>query len=328
VARALVKQPAQRFRSAADMLVALDAAALAEQEAEAAAAEASVADEPQPPPDDSLLLLARDLMPARADAAADAPMIPLNVDRTVPALPWPSRIAHQVRRVSAPAVALARKGVASVRALDRRIQLALAAIAAVLVIVLIVVAASGGDDANGPVAASPSASPAQLTAKRDAALPRANDLLAHNQPLQAAELLASEIGMGTPANEPLRETLRGLLAAGHPRAGVLALDVAARMSPVPAALVGDAASTAANADVRHRAVKIAEERGFAVRIDRVSSWSLDLQQATACDQQRALIAKLVGTRDPRAAPALRSARKVACVAREADAGLASLESTK
>jgi serine/threonine-protein kinase len=326
IERALAKRPAQRYRSASEMLAALDDAATSVDEADAAA-RAAASEPAQPPVDDSLLLLARDLMPAQRDPMADAPAIPINVDRTVPALPLSARIARGARRVTDPVLAIARKVIAFVRALDRRIQLALVAVLAVVVIVVIVLAASG-DDASAPVATSPSATPAELAARRDAALPKAKALLAQNKHREAAELLARELGPGTPANEELRETLRAIVAADDPRAGVLALDVAGHMTPVPAALVGEIASSAPNAEIRHRAVKLAEQRGFAVRVDRVTSWSLDLQQATGCDERRALIGKLVGTGDARAAAALRSVRQVACLTRDVDAGLAKLHAAK
>jgi hypothetical protein len=71
-------------------------------------------------------------------------------------------------------------------------------------------------------------------------------------------------------------------------------------------------------------VAIAERDGFAHEIDRVESWSLDLKQATTCEDRSAMIQKL-RTSDRRAIPALRRARQITCVAREAAEAIAHLE---
>ena len=76
-------------------------------------------------------------------------------------------------------------------------------------------------------------------------------------------------------------------------------------------------ATSPDPDVRHRAVELAERAGLADQIDRVQSWTLDLDQATECEERRALIGKLAATADARALPALRRARAEACVERDA-----------
>lgn len=97
VATALAKKSGDRFRTAADMIEAVDRA-LAETTDAA----------PAPPPrgssdgfDASLLQLAQDLVRKvpPADDAANVPLVPNNVSREVPELPWATRARAVVSRV-------------------------------------------------------------------------------------------------------------------------------------------------------------------------------------------------------------------------------------
>lgn len=106
-------------------------------------------------------------------------------------------------------------------------------------------------------------------------------------------------------------------------AGVLALELLARLARHDA--IAAQASAHKVLDVRRRAIAIAERDGFADKIDRVESWSLDLTQLSGCEPRRATIAKL-RTTDHRAIPALRRARSLKCIEPDATEAIAHLES--
>jgi hypothetical protein len=128
------------------------------------------------------------------------------------------------------------------------------------------------------------------------------------------------------ANAELRDRLGRILDGKDAVAGVVALELlASRMQPPARDAVAEAASKAKLADVRHRAFALAERDGFDSKVDRVQSWSLDLQQTTACDESKAIIDKLGATGDARALPALEKARSSKkCVEQAAAAAIARL----
>lgn len=298
VARALEKQPHKRFATAAEMLAAIETALDSVEAAEAAAAAAT---EPAPPPpaDDSLLLLARDLMPAAAPSAPE-PVVPVNVERKVPELPLPMRLQKKARGL-----------VTRFRGLSRPIQLAIGAGAAVLVLTLGIVA-FGGD--SKPAATAPVAADV-----RDA-----EKLLARGNARGAARLLARHAKTDPVAHPKVIDLVTRILADNDTDAAAIAIGIAGQLRPIPAELILSQAASARAADVRHRAVEVADKAGLGARVDRVASWSLDLAQASDCDEQRALIGKLAGTGDKRAIAPLKKVRSNACVTDAADAALAKL----
>jgi hypothetical protein len=109
----------------------------------------------------------------------------------------------------------------------------------------------------------------------------------------------------------------------------LALELLATVVSPPA---HDAITTYASrgklSDVRRRASTIAERVGIANRIDRIESWSLDLQQAATCDERKLSVERLAAASDRRALTALKRARTFKCVEREATEAIARIEATK
>lgn len=96
VATALAKKRDSRFASAGAMIEALDRALTA---IGAPAPATPPASERSEDANDSLRLLAQDLMAPTVRADASAPVVPENVGRVVPELPWQSRVGQSVRRL-------------------------------------------------------------------------------------------------------------------------------------------------------------------------------------------------------------------------------------
>jgi hypothetical protein len=112
-------------------------------------------------------------------------------------------------------------------------------------------------------------------------------------------------------------------------AAVVALEIlASRVSPPDHDAVVQYASTGKLIDARRRAFAIAEREGIADKIDRVESWSLDLQAAGTCEDRRAIIAKLASTKDKRALPALKRAKLYKCAEKDAADAMAAIEGAK
>ena len=303
VARALAKRPDHRYGSAGEMIDAVDAAIRSVEKADAAAV-ATLPSAPRSRVDDSIFLMAHHPS-APVNDPGPPPVVPFNVERTVPALPWTMRARKRLRKL-----------VATLRGLDRRYQLAIAGFAALLVIVIVVALVARGDDSTAAD---------QVDVKQNQLVDEAGVLLDEGQPKQAIDLLARELRPNARVGERLAPTLARVIAAGDADAAVAALDLASQLAPVPVDLVVEQASTADVVAVRHRAAAIAAKHGFADRIDRVQSWSLDLEDATSCAAQRELIERLAGSGDRRAIPALRKARRTKCVAEPARAAIIKLE---
>ncbi|MEJ7601710.1 MAG: protein kinase [Kofleriaceae bacterium] len=123
------------------------------------------------------------------------------------------------------------------------------------------------------------------------------------------------------ADAQLRTNLSIILESKDTVAGALALELLAKLALHDA--IAAQASTHKHLELRRRATAIAERDGFAGKIDRVASWSLDLAQLTGCEARRDVIAKLRDT-DARALPALRRARAQTCVAADATDAIAHL----
>jgi serine/threonine-protein kinase len=132
VAMALAKKPPARLQSAADTIALLDNAL--QSIVEAAPPEAEAARRRKP--NDSLLVLAKDLIPA--SQAEEAPAIPVNTGRQVPELPITDRALATARSLERDA----RGVVASLRErfdkLDRRHRLVVIVVAAVFVLALVI----------------------------------------------------------------------------------------------------------------------------------------------------------------------------------------------
>jgi serine/threonine-protein kinase len=319
VATALAKNRDARFQSAAAMIAALDPAL---QTIEAAATASLTA--PRPPEhNDSLLLLAKDLMPSRSAEVANQPFVPQNVDRNVPRLPR----THKLRRA-------ATRGVSKLRRVHKRVA---AAIIAALVVGLVIAAVTCGKHAP----------------KSSGVAERAKQLVADGKPLDAIALLQRDPHPDARAYltlgdahlavhhdrqalaayksaielQPALATEPSLIAGLNQIAGttpvanaIVALELLAQRSGASgtAALVSHAA-TNPHARARHRAVELAERAG--IEYDHVLSWSLDLEQSEDCDERRALIGKLATTSDARALDSLRRAKAQACVELDATAAI-------
>ena len=127
----------------------------------------------------------------------------------------------------------------------------------------------------------------------------------------------------------LRSNVLKAIEGRDTAAAMVALELlASRVSPPAQDTVAAQASRGKRAEVRRRAAAIAERDGFADRIERVESWSLDLAQTTDCAARRAIVRKLRDHGDPRALPALRRARAARCVSRAANEAIAALEAAQ
>ncbi len=116
VAMALAKTPEARLQSVTDMIAMLDHTCQAIEEL--------APRQPEPPaprhrkPNDSLLILANDLVPSQP--TVPTAVIPLNVGRQVPELPWRTRALAWSRRPLDGFHALAAHSVEALRALDKK----------------------------------------------------------------------------------------------------------------------------------------------------------------------------------------------------------------
>jgi hypothetical protein len=317
VAIALSKKPADRFQSASAMIDALDAAHQAV-EVEAAAAV------PPPAPrqsDDSLLILGRALMPD-ARPFEPPPSMPATMDRMVLPLPWWSRALRVLRRIASKVGIdrLARKVDDKLRIsarlakLDKRRRAAVFGAVGLLGIglaLLVVVRV-----ARHPVESNDAA---KLPDKGNAYIVQGDAHLAQGEYREAVAAYESALG-STPKPAPGRELITSLSRiAGSTDAtsANAALDLLAlQVGPAGYDAVVARASNAASADVRHHAIELAESAGVGDRVDRVASWTLDLKDATTCEQRRPIIAKLAAARDQRATAALRDPNVRKCVERQ------------
>lgn len=346
VAMALTKKREGRLQSATDMIAVLDHAVQSIEEL--ASPEPESSSPRRRKANDSLLLLAKDLMPSSSESAAHAAVVPFNVGRQVPELPrstraldWLRNALGRVRLV--PARLVDKLGMrATLAKLGRRQRRILAGLTAALALaVAIGVWTCGGT----------SESPAQVAK-------RARALVAEGKPQQAIELLERVVA-AHPDNGAAHAALgEAQLALGHHREALAAYESGILATPALAAEPGVVASLSriadsddaviaisalelialrcgsqgadviarhasghGVADVRRHAAVLADRVGTADRIDRVASWMLDLEQASSCEQRRTAIDKLARSADPRAVPALRRAKTHKCVERDASAAI-------
>jgi tetratricopeptide (TPR) repeat protein len=129
-------------------------------------------------------------------------------------------------------------------------------------------------------------------------------------------------------DKELRANLTSALDGKDELVAVLALELMAVITPQAREAIIAYASTGKLADARHRALLLAEREGLGDKVDRVESWSLDLQQTTSCDERKDIIEKLAATNDKRALNALKRAKGAKCVEREAAEAIAKIESAK
>jgi len=351
VAKALAKKRDARYQTADEMIEALDRAIEAVEEAS-----------PPPPdadggrrrkPNDSLLLLAKELMPA--SQATNDVVIPVNVDRKVPELPLSLRARKRARSALSPVRELAAKvdaklGIrARLAKLSRRQKQIVAAAAALLVLLVIVAIAmpGGGKPSHEDVVKRAKALTEQGKAK-DAAALLTQEVAVRPENIRAqAALGATELSLGherealtayqdgiavssaLAADPDVVAALTEIAGSNDPKIAIDALELIALRSGVQGDnVITTVAATNANAEVRHRAYALTEQRGIVERVDRVASWLLDLEQAKSCDDRRAAITKLAGAADKRGLPALRKAREQKCVEKEAASAIQRLSSAK
>ncbi|HEY5952401.1 MAG TPA: tetratricopeptide repeat protein [Kofleriaceae bacterium] len=143
-------------------------------------------------------------------------------------------------------------------------------------------------------------------------------LTAYERALTLSPTLASD--------SVLRANATKVLDSKDSVAAVVALELlASRVSPPAHDVVIQYASTGKLADARRRAFAIAEREGIADKVDRVESWSLDLASAGTCEDRRTIIAKLASTKDKRALPALKRAKLYKCAEKDATDAMEAIE---
>lgn len=296
-----------------------------------------------PPDQNSLALLAKDLMPPPQAPQVTLPEVPVITDRKV-----------KFPGVWITMKSWARRWAGKLRNLDsKRRMILIAAVGTLLVVVVLAIALSRRGE--------PGESRGVKLAKQG------HDLLDKNDAKHAAELIESELvgaaqsGDGEAylvlgharfamkrylealtayeraltlspklaSDTVLRANAAKVLETKDSVAAVVALEIlASRVSPPAHDAVVQYASTGKLADARRRAFAIAEREGLADKIDRVESWSLDLQAAGTCEDRRTLIAKLASTKDKRAIPALKRAKLYKCAEKDAAEAIATIEGNK
>jgi hypothetical protein len=128
------------------------------------------------------------------------------------------------------------------------------------------------------------------------------------------------------ADVKLRSNAISVLDTRDLAAAMVALELLAHLEPPARDAIVARASAGRVPEIRRRARAIAERDGFADAVDRTESYSLDLEQATTCEDRGRAIANLREGGDARAVAALRRAReKFACIEREASDAIAALE---
>lgn len=336
VAEALAKTAERRFASAADMTSAVDAALRSIEAIDAIDAIAAPA--PRTPPRETLELPPALVAPAMPAMPAMRPMPPPPIE------PY-----HVVPRASSTMTWLR----------GRRNWVIGGASGLVLVIICIAAAASDDPTPAIPGAAKVTSAAARPAPPRSEAARQGLDLLAAGSVTGALAHLEHAVTTETTdpelylvlgharikanrrveainayeralklspalAKDPqLATNLAIVLESKDAVAGVLALELLGRLGRHDA--IAAHAGTHKNLTVRRRATAIAERDGFADKIDRVASWSLDLTQVSGCEPRRDVIAKL-RTTDRRAIPALRRARSLQCISVDATEAIAHLES--
>lgn len=300
-------------------------------------------DPPKPQDQNSLALLAKDLMPPpQAPLQPTLPEVPQVTDRKVPPPGFKIAARNWLRRYGG-----------KLRALVKRNKLAAISLSGtfVVVILIIIVLASGGE---------------RKVSRGETLAKQGQELLDAGSPKKAAELIESElVGKPEPSDGPaylvlgharfamkrylealtayeraltlspklagdtvLRANAKKILDTKDTVAAVVAIELlASRVTPPAHDVVIEYASTGKTTEVRRRAFAIAEREGFANKVDHVESWSLDLRAANTCEDRRAIIAKLASTGDRRALPALKRAKLYKCAEKDAREAIAAIEAS-
>jgi hypothetical protein len=248
--------------------------------------------------DSSLLLLAKDLMPP-SRAVEPAPDVSANIDRHVPELPLWTRAWRWLRFNLA---TIARK-LRLDRLGPRQRKIVVGGAALLLVVAVIAFASSGG-----------TAAPKQTVDLGQ----RARELTANGKYHDAVAAYEAML-MQHPRHAADGETVADLgriADAGDPETATSALGILALQMGKAGHGELLARTASKSVVVRHQAVALAEGAGLGNRIDHVASWMVDLEQATDCDQRRAIVAKIVATHDKRVASAQREAAHYNCLATE------------
>lgn len=310
VAKALAKRPDDRFRCAADMIVALDEALAS-------------------------------LAPPISDAPQDAKSPSVHITQ-------PATVAR--------ASSLPRAATEHVRRAGKRTLVIAGAVTAGVIALAVLVVGSGG---------SRSSAARDSVADLDDSAQRAKNLIASGKQREAAALLERQLEGATnsehgrsylalgharfalgerlealgayeralnaiPAlgsDTTLRTNLISMLDGKDSLGVVLALQLLSELSPPANDEIVGYASHGKLLDGRRRAAMLAERDGIADRIDRVASLSLDLRQIASCEERRQTIAQLAELADPRVLDALKRARRVKCLERQAADALAKLHAT-
>jgi eukaryotic-like serine/threonine-protein kinase len=295
VARALEKQPDARYRSAADMIEAVDAAL----------------------------------------QALDRPIVTVPVEAAPAAYRQPDQ-----QRARTHVVRLSRR---------KELIIAGAAAAVVLVVIVLLVVTRVSRTATGTSSLATRASKlvqagsnsdavallerelAGRTTKEHAGaylvLGHAQFALGHHQQAVGAYERALRVAPALAENQEVHGNLLKVLDGKDALASVVAVELLAQLDPPALDAITTYASTGKLADARHRAIMIAERDGVGHNVDRVESWSLDLLQASVCEDRKAIIQSLVGANDRRALVALKRVRAVKCVEREATDAIARIEAS-
>ena len=123
-------------------------------------------------------------------------------------------------------------------------------------------------------------------------------------------------------DKELRANLESVLQGKDVVASIVALDLLASLIPPAHEAIVTYASEGKLEHARHRALMIAERDGLGDKVDRVPSWLLDLQQSSSCDERKATIELLARSADQRAVVVLRRMRSIKCIQREATEAIA------
>lgn len=317
IADALAKKPEHRCKSAAKMIAALDLAAHSLEPLDLRPQQLA---EPRLPPDKGTL---HSLVPPVAPASRPMAIVP-----PAPHIPMPFQ--------PAPRIAMAPQGRWPSTPRDRRrIQIVVAGLGALIAFTTVASLTSG----DAP--SQPSQHNVATVAQRSSDVPRPRERsatdyleqghaeLKQGRRLDALAAYERAIAMSAEvaSDDQLRANVASILNTRDTIAAVIALEILATRLEPPAldAIIGQA-SNGKVGEVRRRSFAIAERDGFDDKIDRAESWSMDLEQATTCDDRKRAIAKLRSLGDRRAVAALKRTRKQhACVKQDATDAIAQLE---
>ncbi len=131
-------------------------------------------------------------------------------------------------------------------------------------------------------------------------------LKAYETSVRIEPKLASDELMRTNLDLMLDKKAPGVVDAALRFTGVLAVDVGDREAEDELVRIASADEVLFR---RQSAVSVAEEAGFGDRIDRLTSYTLDLRQGETCAERKQAVAKLRALGDKKAIPSLESAQK-------------------